>query len=200
MDCEESSDDERLLVRSKSKKKAAARCVLDSSSSDNEGSAALAQPTCDAADADSPVVQRKPRSRKVVLQSDTESSSSSENDQADESDADHVQALTKGLSDLKPFKASAVSKASAPTKREVFEIEDSSSDDEVPHRYKQAPVQRKPLVKQICLSIIQLSYNTNKQLREQTALLQSELQAALDNQCSADKCSSDKCNATQQQQ
>jgi hypothetical protein len=38
----------------------------------------------------------------------------------------------------------------------------------------------------------QLSHNTNEQLREQTALLQSELQAALENQCSADKCSSDK--------
>jgi hypothetical protein len=109
MDCEESSDDERLLVRSKSKKKAAARCVLDSSSSESEAESAAqarhADGADDVADADSPVVQRKPRSRKVVLQSDTESSSSSENDQADES-ADDVQALTKGLSDLKPFKVS----------------------------------------------------------------------------------------------
>jgi hypothetical protein len=52
------------------------------------------------------------------------------------------------------LQASAVSKASAPTKREVFEIEDSSSDDEVPHRYKQAPVQRKPLVRSVSANVI----------------------------------------------
>jgi hypothetical protein len=54
------------------------------------------------------------------------------------------------------LQASAVSKASAPTKREVFEIEDSSSDDEVPHRYKQAPVQRKPLVRSVSANVILL--------------------------------------------
>jgi hypothetical protein len=94
---DESSDDERLLGL-KPRKKAA--YMLDSSSSESD--TACAALPCDADNAESPVVQRKPRSRKIVLQSDTESSSSSENDH-DESDADDVQALTKDLSDLKPF-------------------------------------------------------------------------------------------------
>jgi hypothetical protein len=109
--CDESSDDGRLLGL-KPKKKAAARRILDDSSGSECETAAVAQPACDA-DAESPVVQRKPRHRKVVLQSDTESSSSSsseaEEDSADDSagdsadDIDGVEALTKELIDLKPF-------------------------------------------------------------------------------------------------